>query len=130
MLGQRFLVVDDSAVARLQICKVVSDLGAEYATAENADAALLALAQDLLFDVVLVDRHMPGLSGTELIARLRADQRFSGLTIIVTSADTSLESVGSALQAGADEYLMMPFTPQMLKEKLLLCGKAMVKNQK
>lgn len=119
----RILVVDDSAVARLMIGKVVGDLGADCVLVDGRSSALSAIASGNGFDVVMLDRHMPDVDGLTLLQELRLDVRCAEASFIVFSADTSLESVEASLLAGAHEYLMMPFTKQMLKEKLLLCGR-------
>ena len=117
----RILVVDDDAVTRLSIQKCLAhDPNIEVTTSSSGDEVLKRLTGGEQVDRLLVDWNMPGLDGYELVCAVRADPRFKHLKILMLTAETSMEHVQSALAAGADEYLMKPFTKEMLLGKLAM----------
>lgn len=114
------LVVDDSRSMRAILSRIVAGLGYEV-----REAGTVAEAEDRLDglgsqDLVLVDWNMPGENGLTLIRRLhgRPDAGRPGLLMVTT--ETGLDRIQEALAAGADEYLMKPFTREAVAEKLAL----------
>ena len=65
---------------------------------------------------------MPEMNGMDLLQRLRADTRFRSTAIVMVTTETEVDHMSAALQAGANEYIMKPFTPDILREKLALIG--------
>ena len=107
------LVVDDNADLREYLTRL---LESEYAvrTAVDGEDALAQLAERLP-DLVLTDVMMPNLDGFELLARLREDPRTQRLPVIVLSARAGEEATVEGLDAGADDYLVKPFSgPELL----------------
>ena len=78
------------------------------------------LNEDTRFDVLLLDWNMPEMSGYELLCAVRADTRFDDMRIMMLTVKSEMEDVRQALAAGAGEYLMKPFTKEMLLDKLCL----------
>lgn len=117
----RALIVDDSRTMRALLRQHLEALGMTVAEAADADQAELVLA-DLTPDVALIDWHLPGTPGIELVRRLRLDPARQAMRLIVVSAQTAHERIAEALAAGADEYVMKPFTREMLAGKLALLG--------
>ena len=116
------LVVDDSRAMRRIIAKLLLELGFEvHEAASGLQALQLAETLDGL-SLVLLDWNMPEMDGRELLERLRGDERFADLPIMMVTTESEMEQVEVALQAGASEYLMKPFDRQALREKLLLLG--------
>ena len=72
--------------------------------------------------LALVDWNMPEMSGIELVEAVRSDPAFSSLRIVMVTTETELSQVSRALEAGADEYLMKPFTRDDVVGKLELLG--------
>ena len=72
--------------------------------------------------LALVDWNMPEMSGIELVEAVRADPSFASLRIVMVTTETELSQVTKALEAGADEYLMKPFTRDDVVGKLELLG--------
>jgi two-component system chemotaxis response regulator CheY len=72
--------------------------------------------------VVLADWNMPEMNGLELLKQLRANTDLASLKIIMVTTETEMSQMASALEAGANEYVMKPFTKEILKEKLALVG--------
>jgi two-component system, chemotaxis family, chemotaxis protein CheY len=77
-------------------------------------------------DVALVDWNMPRLDGLELVRAVRAERAYDRTRLLMITTENELGRVSAALDAGADEYLMKPFTAEMLLEKLAIVGIAPV----
>jgi two-component system, chemotaxis family, chemotaxis protein CheY len=119
----RALVVDDSRVMRLIIGKIVKENGFEVVEAGNGQEALERLrATGSEITLALVDWNMPVMDGLSFVQAARADAAFSSLRMIMVTTESGSEQVAQAIQAGADEYLMKPFTKESLRDKLALIG--------
>ncbi len=114
----RALVVDDSKTVRLLITSILEELGFEVQEAETGLAALELIRSEPQFDIALVDWEMPEMDGLGLLHALRDDGSFDQLRLIIVTTKSEMSNVVEALEAGADEYLMKPFTKEMLVEKL------------
>ena len=115
----KVLIVDDSRAMRSVIGRLVKKLGHETVEAGHGREALERLAEGPV-DVALVDWNMPLMNGLELVQAVRATPSLSNLPLLMVTSETELERVVAALQAGADEYLMKPFTDQELASKIAL----------
>ena len=118
----RALVVDDSRVVRMILGKTLMELGFEVAESEDGQKAIDRLYMGESFDLMLVDWNMPNMNGYEMIRAVRANVLLSEVKIMMVTTETSLEHVRMALEAGANEYLMKPFTEELLLKKLQLMG--------
>lgn len=116
------VVVDDSRAMRLLLARNLERVGFAAVEAPDARSALEQL--ETLGDVslILADWTMPGMSGLELIKRIRSAARWATTPILMVTSETDPERVGEALIAGADDYLMKPFDRSMLLAKLELVG--------
>jgi two-component system chemotaxis response regulator CheY len=72
--------------------------------------------------LVLADWNMPEMNGLELVKRLRQNPEFDSLKVLMVTTETEMDQMASALQAGADEYVMKPFTKDILTQKLEIVG--------
>lgn len=117
----RALVVDDSRAMRALLTKILEGLGAEVEQADDGLAALAALRAHPAPDVALVDWNMPNMDGLELVRALRKDPVRPKAVMMVTS-ESQHDQMVRALLAGADEYLIKPFTADAVTEKLALLG--------
>lgn len=118
----RALVVDDSAVIRTVLTRILAGLGFEVVSAVNGKEALEKLEVVKRPDLTLVDWNMPEMNGYEFIRAVRSDARWRDMPIMMVTTETEMEQVVRALAAGANEYLMKPFTPEMVQEKLAILG--------
>jgi two-component system chemotaxis response regulator CheY len=118
----RALVIDDSRTAREILSDMLGDLGFEVLKAQDGREGLRCLKEAGPVDVVLVDWIMPELDGIEFIRAVRADEGQRELLIMMVTSQTDMPEVASALEAGADEYVMKPVTREMMVEKLNLLG--------
>ena len=92
-------------------------LGYELVKAESAEKALEWL-QTQLPTLVIVDQFLPGMDGIELLNRLSNDVRTSEIPVIFLSVNSDLDDVQKAYNAGADEYLVIPYDPVVLEAKV------------
>jgi two-component system chemotaxis response regulator CheY len=116
------LVVDDSDVIRKILTAYLHKLGFEVTAAINGREALEQLHRMERADVALVDWNMPEMDGIAFLREVRADVQYDSLPVMMVTTNSELENVSEALEAGANEYIMKPFTAEMLKEKLELLG--------
>lgn len=116
------LVVDDSRTIRMILGRTLRGLGFEVAEAGDGAEALAAIDGGFEADLLLVDWNMPVMSGIELIEALRGPPRSCTAKIVMVTTETEVPQVVRALTAGADEYVMKPFTPDAIQEKLQLLG--------
>ncbi|HEY0256517.1 MAG TPA: response regulator [Candidatus Methylacidiphilales bacterium] len=120
--NRRTLVVDDSRVIRSIVGRALVELGFEIAEAGNGRLAVTFLEQGLLPSVVMVDWNMPEMSGLEMVKAVRLNPAWNDVRLIMITSENEAERVQEALEAGADEYIMKPFSKEMIQEKLLLLG--------
>jgi len=116
------LVVDDSKAIRSIITKHLKALGFEVVEADSGIVALVQLKKMGGADIALLDWNMPEMDGFELLRRVREDAEFSELRVMMVTTESEMSQVAKALEAGANEYLMKPFTKEALVEKLVLLG--------
>ena len=116
------LVVDDSKAIRSIISKHLNALGFEVVEAVSGVEALVQLKKMGGADIALLDWNMPEMDGFEFLRRVRADADFSDLVVMMVTTESEMSQVAKALEAGANEYLMKPFTKEALQEKLVLLG--------
>ena len=118
----RVLIIDDSMAMRRMLSAYVSDLKAETAVATDGQDALEVLEREAPFDVALVDWDMPRMNGMEFVRRVRADERWSALKLVMVTAHISQDDIVEALETGADDYLMKPVSSDMIEDKMRLLG--------
>jgi two-component system chemotaxis response regulator CheY len=117
------LVVDDSKAIRMLLGKTLRQLGYEVQEAANGKEALQIIeAENGGVKLVLVDWNMPEMNGLELLKELRQDPALSSLAVVMVTTETEIEQIAEAMEAGANEYVMKPFTREILVEKLELAG--------
>jgi len=118
----RALVVDDSRVMRTIVARIVKQLGFTVVEAAQGQEALQVLAANPDTGLALVDWNMPVMNGLEFVTALRADPRWSEVVMVMVTTESEIVQVEKALTAGANEYVMKPFTPEILLDKLNLLG--------
>ena len=117
------LVVDDSKTIGMIIRRILVELGYEVCEARNGIEALKVMAaENTTINLVLTDWNMPEMNGLELVKQLRQNPDYSSLKIIMVTTETEMDHMVSALNAGANDYVMKPFTKSILEEKLKLVG--------
>lgn len=112
----RFLVVDDSATMRRIVVNSLQRVGfTEVMEAADGAEALEKLSG---IDFLITDWNMPKVSGAELTRAVRARDDSRGLPIIMVTARSVRDDILTAMEAGVDSYVVKPFTPQVLREKI------------
>ena len=124
------LIVDDSKTIRMVLGKIMRELGYETCEAANGQDALKVMeTEKSTVDLVLADWNMPVMNGLDMVKHLRQDPELAALKVIMVTTETEIDHMVSALEAGANEYVMKPFTKDILKEKLDLVGILPVANK-
>ena len=117
------MVIDDSRAMRSLLKGILHGNGIDVvAEAGNGREALEVLQQEEGLGLALVDWNMPEMNGYEFVQAVRADTRWNELLILMVTTETEMERMASALEAGANEYIMKPFTKEGIRDKLELLG--------
>lgn len=116
----RALVIDDSRAMRAIIRKTLTEVGVEVVEAGDGREGLERLRQVSDVELVLVDWNMPVMNGLDFIRAVRSDRSYDPVRIMMVTTETEQEQLVRALEAGANEYLMKPFTKEVLVAKLSL----------
>lgn len=115
----KILVVDDSSTMRRIIKNTLNHLGyKDLLEAEDGALAWEAMTQNSDIGVLITDWNMPNMNGLELVKKVRAEQKYADMPIIMVTTEGGKTEVITALKAGVNNYIVKPFTPQVLKEKL------------
>ena len=118
-MALRFLVVDDSVTMRRIVVNSLKNLGYEdFVEAGDGKEALEKLNADGSINFLITDWNMPVVSGLELVKTVRGDSKLSQLPILMVTTRGVKEDIIEALQAKVNNYIVKPFTPQVLKEKI------------
>jgi class 3 adenylate cyclase len=113
----RILVVDDNASNRDLLARRLQRHGHIVLQAEDGASALAMVEKEVL-DLVLLDLMMPGISGYDVLVRLKSDPQFRETPVIMISALSELDSIVRCIEAGADDYLAKPFDPTLLRARV------------
>ncbi|HWE53987.1 MAG TPA: response regulator [Acidimicrobiales bacterium] len=117
------LVVDDSRSMRTIVSRILRGVGVEeIVQAENGQEAIQVLETGGIPDIALVDWHMPIMNGYEFVCAARKVPEWRPMTIMMVTTENEHGQIVKALAAGATEYLIKPFTPDALVDKLSLLG--------
>jgi len=116
----RALIIDDSRAMRLIIGKILRDLGIDVIEAANGREALERMREYSDVELALVDWNMPVMDGLDYIRAVRSEREHDAVRIMMVTSESEQEQVVRALDAGANEYLMKPFTKEVLVAKLSL----------
>ncbi len=115
----KLLVVDDSSTMRRIIKNTLQRLGyKDILEGEDGLQGWGVLNENPGVGMLITDWNMPEMNGLELVKKVRADARFKDLPIIMVTTEGGKAEVITALKAGVNNYIVKPFTPQVLKEKL------------
>jgi two-component system, chemotaxis family, chemotaxis protein CheY len=118
----RALVVDDSRAMRMILRMALQDAGFEVVEAEHGLRGLERLKEVGSIDLATVDWNMPEMNGLEFVVAVRKDAAHAATRLMMITTETEYEQMAKALDAGANEYLMKPFTKDLLLGKLELLG--------
>ena len=118
----RALVIDDSRAIRKILSRLLVQIGFDVVEAANGKEALERLKEEGQTDLCLIDWNMPVMDGYEFLCAVRADSAYADVRLMMVTTESELEQMVKALDAGADDYVMKPFTAEVIREKLNLLG--------
>ena len=118
----RVLIVDDSSFIREYLKHLLDRMGVVCEEAVNGSDALTVLAAQQKFDLMLLDVNMPVMNGLDCVKALREAKLGPHMKVMMVTTEADHTFITTALDNGADEFLMKPFTPEGLREKMLLLG--------
>jgi two-component system chemotaxis response regulator CheY len=114
------LIVDDSKTIRMILTRLLKEVGFQaFAQAGDGREALDRL-QESKPELVLVDWNMPVMSGFEFLVEMRSHRQYDDVVVVMVTTESEMSQVTSALEAGANEYIMKPFTKEVIQEKLAI----------
>ncbi|GAA3397737.1 chemotaxis response regulator CheY [Cryptosporangium minutisporangium] len=117
------MVIDDSRAMRLILRRIVSGLNFDVVEAGNGREAMDRLAElDAVPELALIDWNMPEMNGLEFVTAVRADKKYRGMTLMMVTTESEHGQIVRALAAGAHEYVIKPFTPDAIVDKLVMLG--------
>ena len=116
------LVVDDSRAMRSILARLMTGLGFEVSQAGDGAEALSVLDDGLRPDVVLVDWNMPVMDGLTFIKTVRSRDDLRDISLMMVTTESEQAQIVRALAAGAHEYVIKPFSDEVIAEKLALLG--------
>ena len=114
----RILVVDDFNTMRRIVKNILKQLGFEnVGEAENGQEALEVLKKEK-FDFVITDWNMPVMTGLDLLKAIKADAALKDIPVMMVTAEAQQQNIVEAVKTGASNYIVKPFTAEVLEEKI------------
>lgn len=120
----RALIVDDSRCIRLYLRRLLEQIGLRCEEAADGGEALQLLRGSAPFDFMLLDVNMPHMSGLECVKAIREAGLHPPMKVMMVTTEADDSFICRALEYGADEFLMKPFSLESLREKLAILGLA------
>lgn len=118
----KILVVDDSQTVRLVGRRIMSKFGFEVLEAEHGEAALEIVNQNPDLAAILLDWNMPVMDGLAFLKSLRALPLEKQPVVVMCTTENDMEHIMQAVEAGANEYIMKPFTEDIIRDKFQEVG--------
>jgi len=116
--NMKIMVVDDMSTMRRIVKNLLKQLGfGNVEEAENGQEALNKLRADK-YGFVVSDWNMPVMSGIELLRAIRGDETLKSIPVLMVTAEAQKENIIEAVQAGVSNYVVKPFTAEILQEKM------------
>lgn len=116
--NMRVLVVDDFSTMRRIIKNILRQLGfTNIVEADDGTTAWDTLNKDKI-DFIISDWNMPQMTGIELLRKVRASEEFSDLPFLMVTAEAQQENILEAVQAKVSNYIVKPFTAEVMKQKI------------
>ena len=126
----RILIAEDSALMRRAIVNVVGKLGHEAIEAENGASAIGTLRkQHEKIGLIILDWNMPVMDGYEVLQKVKSDERYANIPVLMATSDGVRDDVIKAIKTGASGYIIKPFQPEELSKRINEILKAPQKKQ-
>jgi two-component system chemotaxis response regulator CheY len=117
-LNMRVLVVDDFSTMRRIIKNILRQLGFNNVVeADDGTTAWDVLNKDKI-EFIISDWNMPQMTGIELLRKVRSSEEFADLPFLMVTAEAQQENIIEAVQAKVSNYIVKPFTPEVMKQKI------------
>ncbi len=117
------MVIDDSKTMRMILSRTLTKLGYEVCSAGDGLQAMNYLGEHSpALSLIMVDWNMPEMNGLEFVKHVRAVPQYKSVPLMMVTTESEVEQVMKALEAGADEYVMKPFSEETILSKLRLMG--------
>ena len=116
--SMKILIVDDFSTMRRIVKNILKQLGFDnFEEAEDGDVALKKL-NEADYDFVITDWNMPNMTGLDLLKSIRADEKLKDTPVMLVTAEAEKENIIQAAQAGVNDYIVKPFTADVLQGKI------------
>ncbi|RLA95294.1 MAG: response regulator [Deltaproteobacteria bacterium] len=116
--AMKILIVDDFATMRKILKNILKELGyTDLLEAEDGQAALEILRREKV-DLVISDWNMPNMDGLSLLKAIRSDEALKDTPVLMVTAEAQKQNVLEAVKAGVNNYVVKPFTPEVIQEKI------------
>ena len=116
--NMKVLIVDDFASMRRIVKNTLKQIGFKNILEADDGTTALAMLKEQKIDLVLADWNMPKMSGLELLKTVKKDDALKTIPVLMVTAEAQKENVIEAIQAGVSNYIVKPFTPDSMKQKL------------
>jgi len=118
----KLLIVDDSPMMLEMVKFAAGELQMETIEAQNGIEALEKLSASYKeIGLILLDWHMPEMNGYDVLVAIKSNDQYKGIPVMMVTMEGQKSSMVAAIRAGADNYLIKPFTIEGLKSKILEC---------
>jgi DNA-binding response OmpR family regulator len=117
---KKILIVDDTKDILIVVSRRVQSWGYDAFTAESGEEGI-KIAEEQLPDLILLDIMMPRMKGRDVCARLKANPQTAKIPVIFLTALGLADHIKAGLDLGADDYIVKPFEPAELKERIAVC---------
>jgi len=114
----KILIVDDFSTMRKIIRNILTQLGFKNILEADDGTTALEILKKEKVDLIISDWNMPKMSGLELLKAVRSDENLKDIPFIMVSAEAQKENILEAIKYKVNQYIVKPFTPETLKEKL------------
>lgn len=115
----KLLIVDDMATMRRIVIKSCMELGfQDFVEAADGAVAFEKLEESPNIGLIICDWNMPNVTGIEFLKKVRTSEPYSKIPFVLLTAESEVSQVKEALEAGVDNYIVKPFTVDILKRKL------------
>jgi two-component system chemotaxis response regulator CheY len=116
----RILSVDDSPATRMFIKKAIDVLGFDFLEAGDGKQGLAVLERESgKVDLILLDRHMPEMDGMEMLEAVKSNEQYKDIPVTMVTVELERDEIHNALEKGAKNYLVKPFTQENLIGKIM-----------
>jgi two-component system chemotaxis response regulator CheY len=114
----KILIVDDFSTMRKIIRNILTQLGFKNILEADDGTTALEILKKEKVDLIISDWNMPKMSGLELLKAVRSDENLKDVPFVMVTAEAQKESILEAIKYKVNQYIVKPFTPETLKEKL------------